>query len=50
MDFTTLLDVVIGLSIVYLSASLFVTIVNEYIAQLLKSRAKQLCADLKELD
>ena len=30
MDFTILLDVVISLTLVYLGASLFVTIVNEF--------------------
>ena len=49
MDFTALLDVVIGLSLVYLGAALFVTIVNEYVAQLLKLRAKQVAKDLRTL-
>src|SRR5262245_46275242 len=49
MDLTALVDVAIGLSLVYLGASLFVTIVNEYVAQLFKFRAKQLGSDLKAL-
>lgn len=49
MNLTTLVDVAIGLSLVYLGASLFVTIVNEYAAQLFELRAKQLTADLKKL-
>ncbi len=49
MNLTTLLDVAIGLSLVYLGASLFVTIVNEYVAQVWKLRAKQLTADLQKL-
>jgi cytochrome c biogenesis protein CcdA len=49
MTFSTVLDVVIGLSLVYLSASLFVTTLNEYVNQLLRMRAKQLVGDLAEL-
>lgn len=49
MDFTALLDVIIGLSLVYLGAALFVTIVNEYIAQVFGWRAAQLREDLKKL-
>jgi hypothetical protein len=49
MNLTTLVDVAIGLSIVYLGASLFVTIVNEYLAQLLSLRARQLGKNLKKL-
>jgi len=49
MSFGTVLDVVIGLSVIYLAASLFVTIVNEYINQFLNLRAKQLVSDLHEL-
>ena len=36
MEMTALTDVAIGLSLVYLGASLFVTIINEYLAQALK--------------
>ncbi|MEY2932797.1 MAG: hypothetical protein RL033_3546 [Pseudomonadota bacterium] len=46
MNFTALVDVAIGLTVVYLGASLFVTIFNEYLAQVLNSRGKQLCDSL----
>ncbi len=49
MDLTTLVDVAIGMTLVYLGASLFVTIINEYIAQTLQLRGKQLADDLKKL-
>lgn len=49
MNLTNLVDVAIGLSLVYLITSLFVTIVNEYVAQRLRRRAKQLRADLRQL-
>jgi len=49
MDLTALVDVAIGLTLVYLGASLFVTIINEYIAQTLKLRGKQLAKDLTRL-
>jgi len=49
MDFTALVDVAIGLSLVYLGVSLYVTIVNEIIAQKLQLRGKQLAADLTKL-
>lgn len=49
MNLTTFVDVAIGLSVMYLSASLFVTIVNEYIAQFWALRANQLKTDLKKL-
>lgn len=49
MNFTTLVDVAIGLTLVYLGASLLVTVANEYIAQLLRMRARQLSADLLKL-
>lgn len=42
MDFGHMLDVAIGLSLMYLILSLFCTIINEYIASLLKLRAKGL--------
>ncbi|HTQ04738.1 MAG TPA: hypothetical protein VMI54_12820 [Polyangiaceae bacterium] len=47
--FTALLDVAIGLSLVYLAASLFVTIVNEFIATTFKLRGKELARHLTEL-
>lgn len=49
MEFTAWVDVAIGLALVYLTASLFVTIINEYVAQLFNRRAKQLIADLNTL-
>lgn len=49
MTFTTVLDVVIGLALVYLATSLLVTTVNEMISQALNMRAKQLVADLGTL-
>jgi hypothetical protein len=49
MDLTNLVDVAIGLALVYLGASLFVTIINEYIGQLLQLRGRQLAQDLKTL-
>lgn len=42
MDFGHMLDVAIGLALMYLILSLFCTIINEYIASLLKLRAKGL--------
>lgn len=49
MDLTTWLDVAIGLTLVYLGVSLFVTIINEYIAQMLNLRGRELHAALKKL-
>jgi len=49
MNVTAWLDVAIGLGLVYLGISLFVTIINEYIAQVLKLRSKQLYVSLKKL-
>lgn len=49
MNLTAFVDVAIGLSLIYLGASLFVTIINEYIAQVLQLRGKQLFESLKEL-
>jgi hypothetical protein len=49
MSFSIVLDVVIGLSLVYLSASLFVTVINEYISRVLKLRSRQLVSDLGKL-
>ena len=46
MNVNTVLDVVIGLSLVYLSASLFVTVINEYLSRLLKLRSRQLVTNL----
>ena len=49
MNLTTLLDVAIGLTLIYLVASLFVTILNEYMSQLFKLRAKMLRGNLAAL-
>jgi hypothetical protein len=49
MDLTAWIDVAIGLIVVYLSASLFVTVINEYIAQMLKLRGRDLYRSLKAL-
>ncbi len=49
MNLTTWIDVAIGLSLVYLGASLFVTVINEYVAQLLNLRGKQLSDSLRKL-
>jgi len=49
MSLPTLVDVAIGLCFVYLGASLWVTVINEFIAAKLSLRGKQLAADLKKL-
>jgi hypothetical protein len=49
MNLTTWVDVAIGLILVYLGASLFVTVINEYLAQLLNLRGKQLSDSLRNL-
>ena len=49
MELPILLDVAIGLTVVYLGASLFATIVNEYISQFLQLRGKQLADNLRKL-
>ena len=49
MNFTVWLDVAIGLALIYLGLSLFVTIINEYIAQFANWRSKHLCASLEQL-
>lgn len=48
-DLTALVDVAIGLTVVYLGASLFVTIINEFVAQALNLRGKALADHLKKL-
>ena len=48
-NLTAWVDVAIGLTLVYLGASLFVTVLNEYIAQTLNLRGKQLYDSLKTL-
>jgi hypothetical protein len=49
MDLTALVDVAIGLTVTYLGASLFVTVINEYVSQTLKLRGRQLAYDLSKL-
>lgn len=49
MNLTTWVDVAIGLILVYLGASLFVTVLNEYVAQTLNLRGSQLCRSLQVL-
>jgi hypothetical protein len=49
MDLTAFVDVAIGLSLLYLGASLFVTIINEYVAQAFRLRGRQLAKDLARL-
>lgn len=49
MNLTAFVDVAIGLSLVFLGASLFVTIINEFIAQTLNRRGKQLVESLNVL-
>lgn len=49
MDLTTWLDVAIGLTLIYLGVSLFVTIINEYIAQKMNLRGRDLYDDLQQL-
>jgi hypothetical protein len=49
MNMTALVDVAIGLTVVYLGASLFVTVINEYAAQVLNLRGSYLCNSLMKL-
>lgn len=49
MGFTALIDVAIGLTLLYLGAALFVTVANEFISQLFNLRVKQLAGDLETL-
>jgi hypothetical protein len=49
MNLTAWVDVAIGLIVVYLGASLFVTVINEYITQTVNLRGKQLYDSLQEL-
>jgi len=48
-NLTAWVDVAIGLTLVYLGASLFVTVINEYIAHMLNLRGKQLHDSLNTL-
>ncbi len=49
MNLTTWLDVAIGLALIFLGVSLFVTVINEYITQTLNLRGKHLCDSLLKL-
>ncbi len=49
MNFTAWIDVALGLTIVYLGTSLFVTIINEYISQALSLRGRQLVKSIAAL-
>ena len=49
MNLTAWVDVAIGVILVYLGASLFVTVINEYIAHALNLRGRHLCESLKTL-
>jgi hypothetical protein len=49
MNLTAWVDVAIGLILVYLGASLFVTVINEYITQTVNLRGVQLYDSLKRL-
>ncbi len=49
MNFTALIDVAIGLSLTFLAASLFVTIANEFIAQIVNRRSAYLRQSLDTL-
>ena len=49
MNLTAWVDVALGLTLVYLGASLFVTVINEHISQMLNLRGKQLSDSLKKL-
>lgn len=42
MNMTAFIDVAIGLFTVYIGASLFVTVMNEYLAQALNGRGRRL--------
>lgn len=49
MSMTAFVDVAIGLTLLYLGTSLFVTIINEYLAQLFNLRAQHLKTALDKL-
>jgi hypothetical protein len=49
MNFTALVDVAIGLSVIFMGTALLVTIVNEYISQLFRLRASELTRNLATL-
>jgi len=49
MGFTALLDVALGLGLIYLGASLLVTVLNEWVAHLLQLRGRALGSALTQL-
>lgn len=49
MNLTAWVDVAIGLTLIYLGAGLLVTLINEYIAQALNLRGRNLCSSLQTL-
>lgn len=49
MNLSAWVDVAIGVTVVYLGASLFVTVINEYISQVLNSRGNELVKSLQTL-
>ena len=49
MSLTAWVDVAIGLALVYLGASLFVTVINEYIGQIVNLRGRKLLESLGKL-
>jgi hypothetical protein len=46
MNLTTWLDVALGLTLIFLGASLLVTAINEYVGQMMNLRGKELCKSL----
>ncbi len=49
MNLTAWIDVAIGLTLVYLGTSLFVTVINEFVAQIFNLRGRNLVKGLNEL-
>lgn len=49
MNFTALVDVAIGVTLVYVGVSIFVSIISEFLSNLFSLRGKQLAASLTEL-
>ena len=49
MKMTAFIDVAIGLTMLYLGTRLFVTIINQFLAQMLSLRSRQLQTSLKKL-
>ena len=49
MNFTALVDVAIGVTLVYVGVSIFVSIISEFVSNLFSLRGKQLAASLETL-